>query len=543
MAAKLQTMRSGGTQHPEEIVNFMMSQLVSVPGVYDLAASKLLVTQETVPAMSVKVAQGAAFLKASGALMAYPGILTDADASVAISSNSSGNPRKDAIVLYVDKGATPNPDITNVLKLVAIAGTPAGSPVSPSDATIQAAIGSANPFLRLADVTVASGAVSILNASILDTRVEVKFKVQIADPTLAQQPASKNYVDGLTHAATGKTTPVDADEMPLQDSAASFALKKVTWANVKATLKTYFDTLYRKIGDLTAFSDLSLATGQVINGKIVVTVASNNITLALKGADGNDPSATNPVYCKIGGVIRSVTAALAVTKNAGTNWMNAGSAELATKEIDYFAYLGYNATDGVTIGFSRIPWACQYSDFSATTTNERYAAISTITNAAATDYYNVIGRFAATLSAGAGYTWSVPTFTAINLIQKPIYITRWLAWAPQFSAGGSMTYTSVTPSGARYKVGMGVMWLNLFAAGTVGGTPSIDLRASVPMLIYGGSARCTVYAYDSSAGTGRCGWCNMGDGQGYINFDKFDASNWLAGASREIGFMGEIPIL
>jgi len=47
-----------------------------------------------------------------------------------------------------------------------------------------------------------------------------------------------------THAATSKATPVDADEIPLVDSAASNVLKKITWANVKATLKTYFDTLY-----------------------------------------------------------------------------------------------------------------------------------------------------------------------------------------------------------------------------------------------------------------------------------------------------------
>ena len=203
-------------------------------------------------------------------------------------------------------------------------------------------------------------------------------------------------------------------------------------ATQKAT-KTYVDAI-------TRYSNLSLSTGQVINGKIVVTVTSNNITLALKGADGNDPSASNPVYCKIGGVIRSVTAALPVTKNAGTNWMNAGSAELATKEIDYFVYLGYNATDGVVIGFSRIPFAAQYSDFSVTTTNEKYAAISTISNAASTDYYEVIGRFAATLSAGAGYTWSVPTYTAINLIQRPIYETRWLdavASATGFSSKSS----------------------------------------------------------------------------------------------------------
>ena len=148
---------------------------------------------------------------------------------------------------------------------------------------------------------------------------------------------------------------------------------------------------------------------------------------------------------RIGDTVRLITAALSVTKNAGTNYHNAGGAELATKEADYFVYLGYNATDGVVIGFSRIPYATCYSDFSATYNDNRFASISTITNAAATDYYENIGRFAATMSAGAGYTWSVPTFTAINLRQVPTRNTRWLAWAP--------TYTgfSANPSGGVYR--------------------------------------------------------------------------------------------
>lgn len=45
-------------------------------------------------------------------------------------------------------------------------------------------------------------------------------------------------------ALTGKTTPVDADNLVISDSASSHILKKLTWANLKATLKTYFDTLY-----------------------------------------------------------------------------------------------------------------------------------------------------------------------------------------------------------------------------------------------------------------------------------------------------------
>lgn len=54
-------------------------------------------------------------------------------------------------------------------------------------------------------------------------------------------------IGNLINAATSKTTPVDADQIGLMDSAATNIQKKLSWANVKATLKTYFDTLYQAI--------------------------------------------------------------------------------------------------------------------------------------------------------------------------------------------------------------------------------------------------------------------------------------------------------
>jgi len=219
--------------------------------------------------------------------------------------------------------------------------------------------------------------------------------------------------------------------------------------------------------------------GFLYNGKIVPSVASNNLTVALKGLDGNDPSATNPVYVRIGDSVRSITAALSVTKNAGTNWFGSGATGLATTEIDYFVYLGYNATDGVTIGFARIPLARRYGDFSTTTTNEKYCAISTIATAASTDYYEMIGWFGATLSAGAGYTWSVPTFTGDNLSQKPT-LGRWLVYTPTATAGASMTYTSTAFTCYYKALDKDTFAYDIYMTGTVGGTPAPNIGITLP---------------------------------------------------------------
>ena len=72
--------------------------------------------------------------------------------------------------------------------------------------------------------------------------------------------AERNFLNGQSGTNTGdetasriatiingtaaKAAPVDADTIPMMDSAASFALKNLTFANLKTFLKTYFDTQY-----------------------------------------------------------------------------------------------------------------------------------------------------------------------------------------------------------------------------------------------------------------------------------------------------------
>jgi hypothetical protein len=190
--------------------------------------------------------------------------------------------------------------------------------------------------------------------------------------------------------------------------------------------------------------------GFLINGKIDTSVASNNITVSIKTLAGGDPSASDPVYCRIGDSIQGVTAALSVTKNAGTNWFGSGDFRSATYERDYFVYLGYNATDGVTLGFALIPYARVYGDFSATTTSENYCAINNIANASATDNYEVIGRFNATLSAGASYNWSIPATSII--INRPIFETRTLTYLTDIYGGTSAGTTTWSSRTSHYKI-------------------------------------------------------------------------------------------
>lgn len=167
-----------------------------------------------------------------------------------------------------------------------------------------------------------------------------------ATAAAAAEAAVLGDIAAAIHIATSKATPIDADELPIVDTAAANVLKKLTWANLKATLFAAWGALVNggtakgtpvdadafAIMDSAASSAtkkltwLSLKGALGFNVGLAATVAANALTIALKGADGNNPSATNPVSIAFRNatlatgtpVVRTVTGALSTVISSGS---------------------------------------------------------------------------------------------------------------------------------------------------------------------------------------------------------------------------------
>jgi hypothetical protein len=222
------------------------------------------------------------------------------------------------------------------------------------------AIGSATS-LTLGQVYLGSTA-SGQSYSIVPTQSYIR---DLANQAAALVNGFANAVVTQTHAATGKTTPVDADELALVDSAASFTLKKLTWANLKATIKTYLSGVSFPIGSTTpstgAFTTLSATQDFSLAGNKSLKLGAASYVFS----DGNgaveisSTGAAPEVNTVVGGALKTkvsatglaITGALSATGKA--NFGGSSSTEaLAVKTGNASTYMSLEtATEaGVHVG-------------------------------------------------------------------------------------------------------------------------------------------------------------------------------------------------
>ncbi|CAB4183394.1 hypothetical protein UFOVP1439_20 [uncultured Caudovirales phage] len=171
-------------------------------------------------------------------------------------------------------------------------------------------------------------------------------------------PETVSTIGTLISGATLKNPPIDADSIGLSDSVASNVLKKLTWANVKAALKTYFDTLYpsgsgtstgSNTGDQTSIVGISGTKAQfdtaVSDGNILyVGDVTSNVThtgdVTGSGALTIDPTAITgkTIATAVGGdyVLISDTSASGQLKKAlVSDLAGSGSFTVSTAEINF----------------------------------------------------------------------------------------------------------------------------------------------------------------------------------------------------------------
>ena len=87
--------------------------------------------------------------------------------------------------------------------------------------------------------------------------------------------STTGQIDLIFNAFTDKATPVDTDIFAVEETGGLF--KKVTWANIKATAKTYFDTLYSS--KLVAAFTSGTIDGVAIGGTTPAAIAGTTLNV------------------------------------------------------------------------------------------------------------------------------------------------------------------------------------------------------------------------------------------------------------------------
>lgn len=165
------------------------------------------------------------------------------------------------------------------------------------------------------------------------------FKVTgMADGSAADDAVTKSQLDSVSsvaatiNAATAKSSIADDDRFAITDSAASYAIKRLTWDTIKSTLKTYFDGFYASVS--TTISTTGLLTGGgtlAANRTFDVPIASE--AEAIAGTDNTKAMTPLRTMQAIDDAVTPTTAPsgswTAIARTASTTYTNSFEKDIA----------------------------------------------------------------------------------------------------------------------------------------------------------------------------------------------------------------------
>lgn len=208
--------------------------------------------------MSVDIAIGTGLVNLTDYVIP---VWSSATINETVTAADPSNPRNDIVVVYIDLTAYGANNNLGATKFLIVSGVPSGTPSDPSDTTIQSAVGTGNPWTRLARITLPANATSVVDAYITDLRAPAAFAgnlwggtnntkghlvPNVADDTVALLAAAQTLqnktIDGGTNTFTN--LPASSLNNPYKFSvyqATQTTIPNATWTKVGLQTKL-FDT-------------------------------------------------------------------------------------------------------------------------------------------------------------------------------------------------------------------------------------------------------------------------------------------------------------